>query len=138
MGHIGRKVFSVGILRAIRYALHHRIHHIVFNVDSSNGEIDETWRIYKLLRNYRHKLKYHSVVKKYKIAVPVGYDAHLDGEQTSVLMHTYGTGGTPWTIVIDRKGVVRFNAVTPDANTLTKLIDRFRGKKASKKKPGKK
>ena len=67
--------------------------------------------------------------KKYKIVVPVGYDAHLDGERTSVFMHTYGTGGTPWTVVIDKKGIVQHNAVTPDAKTLTKLIESLRGKK---------
>lgn len=70
--------------------------------------------------------------KKYKIKVPVGYDAHLDGERTSIFMRTYGTGGTPWTVVIDEKGIVQYNAVTPEEKILTKLIDRLRGKKKAK------
>jgi hypothetical protein len=67
--------------------------------------------------------------KKYNIKVPVGYDAHLDGDPTSVFMRTYGTGGTPWTVVIDKTGVVRHNAVTSDEKTLRKLIDRLRNTK---------
>ena len=41
-------------------------------------------------------------------------------------MTRYGTGGTPWTIVIDKKGVVRHNAVTPTAESLVKLVDKLR------------
>jgi hypothetical protein len=60
------------------------------------------------------------------IEVPVGYDARADGERVSGIMSQYGTGGTPWTIVIDKKGQVRHSAVTPDAKTLSKLIDKLR------------
>ena len=42
-------------------------------------------------------------------------------------MSQYGTGGTPWTVVIDRKGVVRYSGFTPaSAKPLTKLIDKLR------------
>ena len=41
--------------------------------------------------------------------------------------HTYGTGGTPWSTVIDKKGIVRFNDFTPKSvDTLTDLIDQLR------------
>ena len=44
-------------------------------------------------------------------------------------MQTYGTGGTPWTIVIDKKGVVRMNEVTPpDVGKVEKLIKKLRKK----------
>ena len=66
--------------------------------------------------------------KKFGIEVPVGYDAHVDGARTSIMMHSFGTGGTPWTIVIDKKGIVKFNAVTPgNDGELIKLIEQLRG-----------
>ena len=58
--------------------------------------------------------------------MPVGYDGHVDGGRTSVFMHRFGTGGTPWTIVIDKKGKVQFNGGTPDVDTLKELIDKLR------------
>lgn len=68
----------------------------------------------------------HQEAKKYELKVPVGYDGHVDGGRTSVFMHRYGTGGTPWTIVIDRKGKVQFNERTPGVDVLKALIDKLR------------
>ncbi|MCZ6691519.1 MAG: hypothetical protein O7H41_18165 [Planctomycetota bacterium] len=66
-------------------------------------------------------------VKKYDIKVPVGYDGHIDGDETSVFMRQFGTGGTPWTIIIDKKGIVRVNEVTPnDVDRLAKVINDLR------------
>jgi len=54
---------------------------------------------------------------------PVAYDAHVDGARVSVFMRRFGTGGTPWTTVIDKKGKVRYNGFTAaDADSLAKLI----------------
>ena len=65
--------------------------------------------------------------KKYFIDVPVGYDAHVDGDKTSVFMRQFGTGGTPWSIIIDKKGIVRFNEVTPKTeDKLVPLIEQLR------------
>ena len=65
--------------------------------------------------------------KTHDIQVPVGYDGHIDGDTTSVFMRHYGTGGTPWTIIIDKKGIVRVNEVTPnDVDRLTNLINDLR------------
>ena len=53
---------------------------------------------------------------KHGIKVPVGFDAHIDGIPISEFMLHYGTGGTPWITIIDRKGIVRHNgfiAATP-------------------------
>ena len=67
------------------------------------------------------------VARSHGIKVPVGYDARLDGARTSLIMSQYGTGGTPWTVVIDKKGVVRYSGFTPEnAKPLTKLIDNLR------------
>ncbi len=65
---------------------------------------------------------------KHKIKVPVGYDAHIDGVPISTFMLHYGTGGTPWITVIDKKGIVRFNGFAPaKAEVLVQLIDPLRG-----------
>lgn len=65
--------------------------------------------------------------KKFDIEAPVGYDARIDGDRVSLIMRQYGTGGTPWTVVIDKKGVVRFNNFTPeDPATLISLIEKLR------------
>jgi hypothetical protein len=65
---------------------------------------------------------------KYGIKVPVGYDAHIDGVPISTFMLHYGTGGTPWITVIDKKGIVRYNGFAPArAEDLAQLIDPLRG-----------
>ena len=67
------------------------------------------------------------IAKQFRIEVPIGYDAHVDGARLSIFMRQYSTGGTPWTVVIDRSGKVVFNAVTPkDASQLTGLIEKLR------------
>jgi membrane-associated protease RseP (regulator of RpoE activity) len=64
---------------------------------------------------------------KHGIRAPVGFDARVDGAQESLLMTRFSTGGTPWTIVVDRKGVVRFNGVPPaDGRTLVALVRKLR------------
>jgi len=67
-------------------------------------------------------------VAKYGIKAPVGYDARLDGARESLVMERFFTGGTSWTIVIDRKGVVRFNGLTPEKKTLVALVQELRKK----------
>ncbi len=69
----------------------------------------------------------HKEMQNHGIKVPVAYDGHVDGARTSVFMHSYGTGGTPWSIVIDKKRVVRFNQVTPKTpDGLERLIRKLR------------
>lgn len=67
-------------------------------------------------------------VAKYGIKAPVGFDARVDGARESLIMERFLTDGTPWTIVIDRKGVVRFNGLTPDSKTLVALVQELRRK----------
>ena len=47
-------------------------------------------------------------VKSFGLDIPVGHDGASG--MPSPLMRRYRAGGTPWTIIIDKKGVVRFNA----------------------------
>ena len=63
------------------------------------------------------------------IGVSIGYDARVDGARLSLMMAEYGTGGTPWTIIIDRQGIVRFNDFTPgDIDQLARRIERLRAR----------
>ncbi len=66
-------------------------------------------------------------VKRHGISVPVGHDARVDGDSISLFMRKFGTGGTPWTTVIDKKGIVRINAFTPsDVDGLVSAIKKLR------------
>ena len=46
-------------------------------------------------------------VKSYGLDIPVGHDGTAG--KPSPLMRRYRSGGTPWTVIIDKKGVVQFN-----------------------------
>ena len=59
------------------------------------------------------------------MGLPVGHDAGAYGHG-SVLMRRYRTGGTPWTIIIDRDGVVRSNGFRMTPDRAIALIDRLR------------
>lgn len=66
-------------------------------------------------------------VRKYNKDVPNGFDGHVDGGGVSLIMQRFGTGGTPWTIIIDKKGKVRVNEVTPtNVDALAKKIKKLR------------
>jgi len=62
------------------------------------------------------------------IRSPVGHDARVDGARVSAFMQRYRTGGTPWTVVIDKRGRVQHGAFTPELAELAKLIDALRRK----------
>ena len=64
-----------------------------------------------------------ATAERYGLAIPVGHSGS-EG-QRSRLMRDYRTGGTPWTVVIDRDGTVRYNDfhITPSAGE--KLIKRL-------------
>lgn len=48
------------------------------------------------------------IATQYELQIPFGHDPGLDSRRSNVMAH-YHTGGTPWTILIDLDGVVRFN-----------------------------
>ena len=61
------------------------------------------------------------VAQRYALEIPVGHDAGPNASG-SVLMPRYRTGGTPWTIVIDRNQKVRFNGFHADVEMLAEGI----------------
>ena len=66
-------------------------------------------------------------VEEFDLDIPVAHDG--SNGKRSRLMQAYRTGGTPWSVVIDRNGVVRFNDfhITPDKAGA--LIDRLLAEK---------
>jgi len=50
---------------------------------------------------------------RYDLDIPIGHSGSAG--QFSSLMRNYRTGGTPWTIIIDKQGVVRFNSFRIEA-----------------------
>ena len=60
--------------------------------------------------------------ERQRVHVAVGHDARVDGSRLSLFMQRYGTGGTPWTTIIDRRGIVRMNRFTPERAEMKRLI----------------
>jgi len=48
-----------------------------------------------------------TAVNSFGLDIPIGHDGTAG--KPSPLMRRYRAGGTPWTVIIDKKGVVRFN-----------------------------
>ena len=62
-----------------------------------------------------------STARKYDLKIPVGHSG--DEKNSPPLMRNYRTGGTPWTIIIDRKGKVRYNDFHIQPTAAIKLIE---------------
>ncbi len=61
------------------------------------------------------------VAQRYELEIPFGHDAGPDGRR-SLVMQRYRTGGTPWTVLIDREGRVRFNDFRAEPDRLRHMI----------------
>ena len=61
-------------------------------------------------------------MSRHGLDVKIGHDAGRD-QSGSVTMKRYRSRGTPWTVVIDRKGIVRFNAFHLETDSAVSLID---------------
>ncbi len=61
------------------------------------------------------------VIHQYDLDIPVGQSG--DNERISKVMKSYRTGGTPWTIIIDKEGIVRYNDFHIKSQKAIKLID---------------
>jgi thiol-disulfide isomerase/thioredoxin len=61
-----------------------------------------------------------NTAKRYDLDIPVGHSGV--NNRASELMRAYQTRGTPWTVIIDRDGVVRFNDFHIAPEQATQLI----------------
>ena len=62
--------------------------------------------------------------KKYQLNIPIGQSGSSEVE--SKLMEEYRTRGTPWTIIIDKQGVVQYNDFHIKPEEATKLIRKLK------------
>ncbi len=69
------------------------------------------------------------VAQKYDLNIPIGQSGTR--EQRSQLMRNYRTGGTPWTIIIDKQGFVRYNDFHIDPRHAISLIAQLKQGTAS-------
>ena len=65
-----------------------------------------------------------ATVQSFDLDIPVGHDTGSDNRH-STLMARYRSGGTPWTIIIDRDGIVQFNGFQIESKEAIRLIDRL-------------
>lgn len=61
------------------------------------------------------------IIKKYDLDMPVGHSGTSD--IPSRFMQNYKSGGTPWTVVIDKNSIVRFNDFHADSDKLIEYLD---------------
>lgn len=59
--------------------------------------------------------------EKYGLKIPIGNSGSK--EQRSTVMSRYRTGGTPWTIIIDRNGMIRYNDFHIKVSEAEQLIE---------------
>lgn len=69
--------------------------------------------------------KAQQMAHRYGLVIPVGHDPG-PGNSGSVLMRSYRTGGTPWTVIIGKKGDVYFNDFHAPPGPTCQLIDLLR------------
>ncbi|MCH7700785.1 MAG: TlpA family protein disulfide reductase [Planctomycetes bacterium] len=66
--------------------------------------------------------------EEFELAIPVGHEGTPSNR--SSIMRGYRTRGTPWTIIIDRKGMVRYSDFHIRPQQAFALIDRLRAESA--------
>ena len=64
-----------------------------------------------------------ATARQYNLSIPIGHSGN-DGRR-SLIMSDYRTGGTPWTVIIDRSGIVRFNDFHISTDAGERLINRL-------------
>jgi len=60
---------------------------------------------------------------RYGLTIPIGHSG--SSHERSTVMQRYRTGGTPWTVVVDREGIVRYNDFHIAPSDAAALIDRL-------------
>lgn len=61
------------------------------------------------------------VAATYGLEMPIGQSGSSDAP--SVMMKNYRTGGTPWVVIIDKRGYVRFNSFHIEAENAIKGME---------------
>lgn len=64
VGVVGKDVLAVGVRRALAYAQRNGIQHVVFDVNSDGGSIDETLAIVAEMKKYEGIIEMHALVRR--------------------------------------------------------------------------
>ena len=79
--------------------------------------------------NFNSQAKLRKNQLKYDVAIPM---AHAPGNRQTheipSIMRNYRSGGTPWTVIIDKKGEVIFNNFQIESPQAVALIERLMSK----------
>ena len=65
--------------------------------------------------------------KEFGLSIPVGHQGSLD--KPAPILWSYDAGGTPWTVIIDKKGIVRFNNYKISSDQAQVIIDELLAEK---------
>ncbi len=65
--------------------------------------------------------KAKATATKYNLQIPVGQSGEKGNP--SAFMRKYRSGGTPWTVIIDKKGIVKYNDFHIKPDQATTIID---------------
>lgn len=68
--------------------------------------------------------KVPTMAKRYGFSFPMAQSGKAG--KRSPIMKSYRTGGTPWTIIIDKKGIVRYNDFHITQDKANKLIEKLK------------
>ena len=64
------------------------------------------------------------IISLYSLDMPVGHSG--SSEKRSEFMLNYRTGGTPWTVIIDKNGIVRYNNFHAEVDDIIKFMDKLK------------
>ncbi len=66
----------------------------------------------------------HEVAAKYDLSIPIGHNGWAG--KPSPLMYKYKTRGTPWIVIIDKSGMIRFSNFFLKPNESRKIIEELK------------
>jgi thiol-disulfide isomerase/thioredoxin len=64
------------------------------------------------------------IIKRYNLTMPVAQSG-LEGLRSKFMIN-YNTGGTPWTIIVDKNGIVRFSNFHLTSREAVTIIDKLK------------
>ena len=68
-------------------------------------------------------------LESFGLDIPFGHAPGSDGEGSPSIMRAYRSGGTPWTVIIDKSGVVRFDGFRIEPERALAFVKRLRAER---------
>ena len=77
-------------------------------------------------KGYNNFEKLKIVQEDYNLPIPFGHDPGATDAEYPDVMVKYQTRGTPWVIIIDKKGIVRYSDFKIDSNRAIAMIKKLK------------